>query len=467
LASLLTSSASVAGQRIVLIPLSSSPTSTAIDDGNSYAAEPPCRQRRLAPWRQRVRDRCRAAAERHCPSEERDLRREGPRDASTYISFSPVSTIFEELFAPNFHDAGIEDATEDPLDALFNRMLGFSLRAFDQMVVGEEQPASPEEEGAKEESPAASSPSEGASAEDASAEDASSAVSLFLEYVESAPTPEQAAENALDLMVASLAAHSNAAAAASVDVQEMEDDAALEEPEEEEGGEEAWDDILLAAADLPWLLSQYGDALLADAAEGEAVENPREHAKRRLARRLTEYRSDLFFSRADGSVALYTANFLSPSSPVFGGIPAFTQQQEEDPPALGMGSRHLDTCVRSAFQNRDLSGGCHQAVGELLLAVDHGSRASPYHKEFVVATTPNKEGTTFPTVFGMLALAGLLGAAFARFCGGEDEEDETTEEEVGKFHCAALPSNDAHQLPRVSRPLGKQRVFVGVPVQVV
>jgi len=186
-------------------------------------------------------------------------------------------------------------------------------------------------------------------------------------------------------------------------------------------------------------------------------------------------------------VTLYTANFFSPA---FGGSPAFMQQQQEEaPPALGMGSRHLDTCVRSAFQNQDLSGRCHQSVGEFLLAVDHGSPASPYHREFGAAANPvEEEGTILlwllsshnsehvevfsqqvePKkcgVFGMaMVLTGLLCAVFLfETCFGTEEEkdDEEAEEDVGGSDYAALP-----EVSEGERSL-KPHVFVGVPVQVV
>lgn len=486
LASLLTSSLSVAGQQIILIPLSSSPPAFTTHPGNSYEAEPPCRQQRLEPWRQQVREQCRAEAESRCSDEPRAPLRGGRPDS--YVSFgspsSPASALFGQLFAAGPQEAGVNDEDEEFLDELFNRMLGFSLRAFDKMV--EEHPDSPEEEeedeGAEEDSLEPASPEEeeaeiedeeeypdysvGYSEEEEveNVEEISRDDYLMRKYVASAPTPEQAAENALDVMVASLMA-----ARSSADVKEAEHEVMAAEPEEEERTRS----VFPSAAHLPLLLARRGDTLLADAAanaarrrltEGAVAEDPRARVATRLARRLTEYRTDLFLSPADGSISLYTTTFR----------PVFAHEAEATPPALGLGSRPLDACVRTAFRRRELATECHRAVGELLLATDHGSPASPYHGDF----GEFGEGeSAIPTLIFGTAMIFAFGGLFCvlmntveKYFGiddeddEEDEGDEEVEEEGSEFDYTTLPDG---WVSRAGRPLGEPRVFVGVPVQVV
>ena len=501
LASLLASAAPfVAGQpTVVLIPRSFAPLpppAQSHDYDGSLGAEPPCRQRRLAPWRQQIRERCRADVARRCLGEERDLLRRGapsPSGASLWFraSPSPASPLFGDVL---FGREGARSVA-DPFDDLFNRVLGASLRAFDQMVLEEEPPSvgpgavaeTPGEEetqeeqqeaqegGGEEDAEASSqeedaeyvdvSPpsSEDASLEDALAGDVSSEDAAYRRYVKAAPTPEQAAEHALDFLVASLAAHVNAAESASADVKIAEDEAASQ-------GEEV-PGVLPSTADLPGLLSQRGHALLAEAAgrrrltEGAApAEEPRAKVEARLARRLTEYRTDLFYVPAEGTVTLYTLS-----------MPEAGQLQDPLPPALGLGSHRLDGCVRAAFRERDLSVGCHRAVGDFLVAVEQGRSASSYHGQPGPASAEDASRGTMLLIalgtFVAIALAGLLCIALMNtveylFC-IDDDEESWAEEEAGEFDYAALPDGDTNQVTGGEEDLEEPRVFVGIPLQIV
>lgn len=196
--------------------------------------------------------------------------------------------------------------------------------------------------------------------------------------------------------------------------------------------------------------------------------DPHLQVKERLARRLTEYRTDLFYS-PDGTITLYTMTGSFPSSTFLSG----------GEPALGMGSSDLDECVRSRFDNRDLEGGCRRAVGEFLLAVDHGSAESPHYQEFatvseeyaiqfvreLVLELPNRDphecSALGAAIFGfvLLFIALMVNKSFSRV-----EEQESDEDDANEFDYAALPEDDAEECPARE---GEARAFVGVPVQVV
>lgn len=493
--------------------------------------EPPCRTRRLEPWRRRVREQCLVEADSYCAAQEqhdedeeemmetRDLRRKewkvGFDDAfspsssfnspeASLMSPSPMTSLekemdsfFETLFAPpRQHSPSAENLRlrnnnewEDPFDKVLSDMLGFSLRTFDQMTLMDASnpvsnpinPPSPlEDEGP----PAEGLPTEEAEAVDSWSED-QVPPAPFRESSEDAaditPTPEQAAENALDVMVASIA---RAAAVPASPTTRHSEDVAVEEGKEldkEEEGEEAVgeEDVgLPSIGNLSQLLFQLGQNLLSEThserrrlSEQGAEIDPRLRVEERLARRLTEYRTDLFYSPEGNTVTLYTTSsgpnffpaqhsFMS-ASPFFGG-------ESSSPPPLGMGSSHVDECLRSRFSSGELEGtGCHRAVGEFLLAVDHGSPQSPHHAEFADpeiyadqilseahARDPHEVNNPASAFLG-LALIIAVALLVDHFVVAQEEEEDD-DDDVDEFDYTTLPEED--EAPRV---------FVGLPVQVV
>lgn len=457
--------------------------------GGGMAAEPPCRQRRLEPWRQQVREQCRAVADTQCSSRseggERDLLSAFMAAPSSSSVSSPASTmmtmekeidsLFEDMFAHGRRSAPPEfvlqsqDGEEDPFDKLLNNMLGLSLGAFDLKTMMADptaaDPASstggviqelPEEdngEGEEEEGVglpyALSFDSDG----DENSSQGSGHASNSEDYLESAATPEQAAENALDVMVASLARSG-----------------ALTGNNEEER-------VIISADHLTKVLSRLGNNLLADTNSRRRLQeghnqDPHLRVKERLARRLTEYRTDLFYS-PDGTVTLYTTGF-SPVMPT----PRYTSMfgPVSAPPSspLGMGSRHLDECVRSHFDNRDLGGGCHRAVGEFLLAVDHGSPMSPHFtprmnvvdradspvvEQLDVFVTRARNFSIWNVIMFFAALMSVVMMLEQCFGSAEDGEDE----EGNQFDYTTLPEDESES----ANAEGGATIFVGVPVQVV
>eukprot|EP00584_Thalassiosira_punctigera_P000547 CAMPEP_0172526948 /NCGR_PEP_ID=MMETSP1067-20121228/1766_1 /TAXON_ID=265564 ORGANISM="Thalassiosira punctigera, Strain Tpunct2005C2" /NCGR_SAMPLE_ID=MMETSP1067 /ASSEMBLY_ACC=CAM_ASM_000444 /LENGTH=573 /DNA_ID=CAMNT_0013310589 /DNA_START=96 /DNA_END=1817 /DNA_ORIENTATION=+ len=558
------SAAAVSGQQVIFIPMSSSSSSSSASTtttmtprrdaavnmdpflfgsrGSAAGEEPPCRKRRLEPWRVQVRDRCLAEVNSHCPAsaaaetvvlveptregdeEEppmvaRDLRRrewKEPQPRQQSDLEREVESFFQDLFAPPRvrlsssppsgslpgHDGG-----EDPLDRILNDVLGFSLRAFDQMMMADAtdplNPPSPpltlvEGEGGEEGEDGVETTEADSWSEDADPPSPFSQGSESEDYA--ALTPEQVAENALDVMVASLA-RSAAASSGSNDV-------ATEEEEQED--EVGWEEVGLPAVEnLPQRLFQIGQDLLSEThyarrrlSEGRGGEaDSRLQAKERLARRLTEYRTNLVYSPDGNTVTLYTSssNFhpsspFAPASPFSGGMTPITRMMAFSPvlsspysvlssltysPPLGMGSKEVDECLRSRFDDGALKGtGCHQAVGELLLAVDHGSPTSHHYAEFAsptistgfavteyaVEVQEDLEGCPHAPFVGLAML--LCGMCLVYRCFGESSHYEFDDEEEDEFGYATLEEEGAEGGCRPNGE-GGARVFVGVPVQVV
>lgn len=472
--------------------------------------EPPCRQRRLEPWRQRIREECAREADAHCPvptregsplqvllrntAEERAMRDRNPiPPGSPHSMVAPPSTLFDlsremdslfdSLFAPpqqrSMEVGGSNNReAEDPFEAIFDSMMGFSLRAFDRMMLTtmDAEPAVTPSMGATpmagidveekidgfpvEGPPAKVGGGAGHYDEDETSldEDLSSsdfhrkreipiaedeedegkgypwgdedfggyddyvsensfATSASLDGVvsedgedEVAPTtPEQAAENALDVMVANLAQRAvmhatpvSEEAVAMHRAQQEKDDAEeaafeiAEDAGEAGSTEEVGGPPVISIENLPQRLFEMGNLLLVEAGSRRRLQeaddgkiDPHLQVKERLARRLTEYRTDLFY-HPDGTVTVYTSGSSGMPSPFMKPhhvIPprpqlmnhlqpsAFPPPASESP--LGMGSRHLDQCTKSRFDNGDLEGACHQAVQQFYLALDDRTMVPP------------------------------------------------------------------------------------------
>ena len=151
----------VSAQQIILIPKSqlfTSPTHSRMMISTSPASsssmlEPPCRQRRLEPFRQHVRDNCVDDATKHCLTADEHGEEEGriTREEEQQSPFTPpssffnldeeINSFFDSIFAPPLPpqqkraDDGVERYEEDdPFDSVIRQMLGFSLRAFDDIM---------------------------------------------------------------------------------------------------------------------------------------------------------------------------------------------------------------------------------------------------------------------------------------------------------------------------------------------
>lgn len=426
--------------------------------------EPPCRQRRLEPWRHQIRKVCLADADSHCQKEEeRDLRispMESPFD------HMEVNSLFNAMFANPSQVQNTEEEV-DPFESIFNSMLDFSLRAFDEMMIDVVSVSSEEE-----------------TEEETEEEDALPVPRPSLSSLEEGVTPpaepaEQAAENALDAMVASLAQRF---------VQKEEEVGTTEEEEE--------DMMIPSVVNLPQILFQLGNDLrfethstrrrLMEEGGERVVMDPHYQVKERLARRLTEYRTDLFFD-SDGTVTMYTTSGLFPSS-AFMAPPSSSMggNRELYETPLGMGSSHVDQCMKSRFDNGDLGEPCHEAVEQLFLAVDNrflpppSKEAMPAIDEEIYVTVDEAaeqeyyvllpkshphDGCSF-IMYGAMFFAVVL--VWDKYFsgsdeGGEDDDDDDNEETSDGY--ARLPEDDSTNERPVVR--GEPRVFMGVPVQVV
>ena len=499
--------------------------------------EPPCRQRRLEPWRHAIREQCRLEAQTHCEKgfdEERELQSQQPqfvRASSPFMtsSSSPFAQMEKEmdsffssvLNAPPIRTSAPpirgrdEPEAEDPFDAIFSNMIDFSLRAFDQMMsdvaqrpaiipsqqrisrfvvmgpvvegkaeksdysdeegvedwgnsfegwgdddvneeVKEEKEIPPEEE-EDEEDPIPPPPQED-STTTTSEDNGVVEIEIPTQTVSSA---EQVAEDTLDMLVSKLA-HSAAVNAMSSPLSSVND----------LSGEQVFQHLF-----------DLGNGIIEDAharrrlSEGGAVD-PHVEVKERLGRRLTEYRTDLF-RYPDGTVTLYRS---SSSPTTIGEFPIMSRPSPfmMSPPTsyesgsiLGMGSTRVDECMKSRFDNDDLRGGCHQAVGEFLLAIDDRARPPPGAMRSSSPTThvylDKAEDVSPPSllchaIFAFIGIWALV-SALTSCCNDDSDDDE--EEDGGdrgeEFDYARLPEDGEEADARDE----DGRVFVGVPVQVV
>lgn len=269
--------------------------------------EPPCRQRRLDPYRQHIRNKCNTEAMQHC-SDIRSSIDGVSRDPFLRAMFGDEDGFLSTFVALPSQGQKVMAMGRDPLDDMFNQMIGESLRLFDAAMA-----------------------------------DLSENAVVTSNVDDAEQSAEATAENALDLMVSSL--YQRAGKSSSDTPFNKEDEEALD------------------VNNLSERLFQLGDELLTEThrrrlSEGEV--DPHFNVKERLARRLTEYRTDVFYY-PDGSITLYTSS----------------QPSVDDTPVLGMGSEDLDDCIYSRYNSQDLSGDCHDAV-ELFLTATTNHEPFPH-----------------------------------------------------------------------------------------
>jgi len=472
---------------------------------NEAGEELPCRQRRLEPWRRQVREHCTVETDKVCSGISSSsspvidfVRQEEQRSLSPLAK--EIDAYFDDvIISPTLQDGGrrTEEEVEDDFLDVFQSMLEFSLRAFDQMSLDEdsidatttvteadveikdEQPVVDDREDEEEEE-ASVDQAFVDQAMDSAVDQAVAPASLFEssafsssgeEITPAATTmsmPEQAAEDTLDAMVASLIR------AISIT------------PEVEEAQQQQQRELDNSLNFFASRFFQVGKDLLEDTqtrrrlTEGEStVADPHLKVKERLGRRLTEYRTDLF-AHPDGTITILrsgSSSFSSFDETLGGAVPTLARPlfSRGAPPApLGMNSRNLDECLLSRYDNGDLENeNCRDAVGQLLLAVDH--RAVPVdirrqeqqmqsHATQTVMLDLSKGSQQVVQCHKMFVIASLiisLLAALYVVAAYEEVEDEEGDE----FDYEKLPDDDdAQEVPAKN---AGERVFVGIPVQVV
>lgn len=382
-----------------------------------------------------------------------------------------MGSLLDAIFAPppssSYHAGDSGDA--DPFERMFEEMMNWSLSAFDQASSSSSSSAltaaAAEEEG------------KAASTDTRAEEDASSSSSALTAAADDdwdSIAPEVAAENALDVAVAELARRSIHRAGS-------EDGAAVPSV----AAPRALPDV----GELHDRLFRLGSGLLSEAhgkrrlleAGGEAdvvSVDPRARTKERLARRLTEYRTDLFY-HPDGTVTVYTRS-RDPR-------PAAAAAR----PPLGFGDDRVDECMTSRHANGDLRGGCHEAVDAFSRATADRtlvvggvvarsrSFAPPPAADADADSSSSAQVILLEVVFYILV---SLSAAFLvvaliidwvrnSYDDEEEEEGGDEDEDEGGFDYEVLQEGDRDLVDRDGREGGEEaltpRVYVGVPVQVV
>eukprot|EP00804_Cyclotella_cryptica_P020285 CCRYP_015899-RA/>CCRYP_015899-RA protein AED:0.07 eAED:0.07 QI:251/1/1/1/0.5/0.33/3/126/470 len=295
--------ATATGQNVIFVPSLLGPLSS---------HEPPCRQRRLEPFRQNIRDSCRAETS-SCSVSSKD------RSLEEALGLFPSDVRYLLDGFPAVPPSSLSTIGFDGYlwDQVFDDMMRQSMAIFDAMLVRDGLSSS-------------LSMDRGDSRE-SSEEKNGEVATVELKRQEA----EQAAEQALDVMVTSL-------------VSNLKNEVPKTDKVENQGQE------------IAHRLSQMGNDLLmkthrrlAELSPSDAVD-PHMAVQQRLARRLTEYSVDMFF-HPDGTVSLYTTSMPSPP--------------EDYVPVLGSGSKDVDQCVYSRYENGDLEKDCHEAVDLFMTAL--------------------------------------------------------------------------------------------------
>lgn len=465
MASLIVAAAGVSGQ-IIFIPTSSfaapsTPRGLFNNADDTGYFEPPCRQRRLEPFRQRVREECRLEASVYCswehPGEIRDL-----ATTASIKQQTEQTSLFDAIFSPSAasslgggdHSSSHES---DPFLRIFDELIGYSLRAFDESAA-----ASSTAQHVFMSEPMYKEPPDKLVNVAMSTVDKSnpniSTVDAEDESAKVNAAPAAQAEHALDFAVAELARRTvNGGVLV-------------------EGGDIIAPPALPNVDELRDRLFRFGSGLISETigkrrlTEGDA--DPRARVKERLARRLTEYRTDLFY-HPDGSVTVYTRS-LSPNS------------STTTAPPLGTGSNRVDECLNSRYANGDLGGGCHDAVDAFTKAIAPQMTAQSYTRAHGTAAAnaniPQQQRTldvdrsSEPFVYGacgivfmnlvvysivFMILAVIVDRQFA------SEDDDEQDDDATEFEYKILPESDGKvEIPPNKEGATVPRVYVGVPIKI-
>ena len=457
MASLIVAAAGVSGQ-IIFIPTSSfaapsTPRGLFNNADDTGYFEPPCRQRRLEPFRQRVREECRLEASVYCswehPGEIRDL-----ATTASIKQQTEQTSLFDAIFSPS---SASSLGGGDPFLRIFDEMIGYSLRAFDESAA-----ASSTAQHVFMSEPMYKEPPDKLVNVAMSTVDKSnpniSTVDAEDESAKVNAAPAAQAEHALDFAVAELARRTvNGGVLV-------------------EGGDIIAPPALPNVDELHDRLFRFGSGLISETigkrrlTEGDA--DPRARVKERLARRLTEYRTDLFY-HPDGSVTVYTRS-LSPNS------------STTTAPPLGTGSNRVDECLNSRYANGDLGGGCHDAVDAFTKAIAPQMTAQSYTRAHGTAAAnaniPQQQRTldvdrsSEPFVYGacgivfmnlvvysivFMILAVIVDRQFA------SEDDDEQDDDATEFEYKILPESDGKvEIPPNKEGATVPRVYVGVPIKI-
>ena len=467
IASLIVAAMGVSGQ-IIFIPTSSFAVAPSTPRGllnnnnadTEYYFEPPCRQRRLEPFRQRVREECRLEASVYCswehPGENRDL----ATTASMKQQAEQMASLFDAIFSTSAPSLGGNDHSIshelDPFQRIFDEMIGYSLRAFD------EASSSSTAQHVFMSEPMYKEPKADKSNPNISTVDAEDVSIEAKDDEQNSAAPAAQAEHALDVAVAELARRT---VNGGVSV---------------EGGDIKAPPALPNVNELHDRLFRFGSGLISDTigkrrlTEGEA--DPRTQVKQRLARRLTEYRTDLFY-HPDGSVTVYTRS-LSPNSSTI------------TTPPLGTGSNRVDECLNSRYANGDLGGGCHDAVDAFTKAIAPQMTAQSYTRAHGTAAananipqqqqqrTLDVDRSSQPFVYGACGIVFMnlvvysivfmiLAVIVDRQFASEDEDEQVDDEGSAEFDYKMPPDSDG-RVEILSHKEGAtvSQVYVGVPIKI-
>lgn len=458
--SLIVAAVGVSGQ-IIFIPTSSFAAPSAplglFNNADTGYFEPPCRQRRLEPYRQRVREECRLEASVYCswehPGEIRDL-----ATTASIKQQTEQRSLLDAIFfpPPSDHSSSHES---DPFQRIFDEMIGYSLRAFDEsaassftaqhVFLSEPMYKEPQVDNIV---------SVAMSTVDKSNPNIST-ISAEDESVKGNAAPAAQAERTLDFAVAELARRT------------------INGGVSVEGGDIIAPPALPNVDELHDRLFRFGSGLISETigkrrlTEGDA--DPRAHIKERLARRLTEYRTDLFY-HPDGSVTVYTRS-LSPNS------------SATTAPPLGTGSNRVDECLNSRYASGDLGGGCHDAVDAFTKAIAPQMTAQSYTRAHGTAAananipqqqqkrTLDVDHSSQPFVYGACGIVLMNLVVYSivfmilavivdrQFASEDDDEQEENDDGTGatEFNYKMLseirPNKEGVTVPRV---------YVGVPIKI-
>ena len=485
-----------------------------------YSAEPPCRSRRLEPFRQSVREECRLEAATYCttrfdvatPSATAAMSPPRPRGmTTTAVTHSTdlwLNSLMESILESPSSSTPSEDSFDNFMNSMLNEFLGQMMDLETMMTSSDgtdsslpnmmnslsqplvplaEEPNAVDTNAVKEEVAIPSS----YFSEDTSASSSSSSRSTSSDDESAATTFDEVAENSLDVLVAKLAQrfiHS--------------------EDDEEDTNDPTSSSSSSKVENLSQRLSQLGNDLLSEtriarrrrrlqeasstASEEEDVKTMDDrqlHVKERLARRLTEYRTDLVY-HPGGMVTVYTSAFQQPHSPSSSSsfssfhhptVRALPSNSIVSP--LGMGSTHVDECIQSRYENGDLAGACFVAVQRFFAAVNDrnlsppshssgggggGGDDKPWYYEFLI----------FSCLGMLVALPIELYLCLSRtgaYAALDDDEDNENHDEGGEisFDYEMLPEQRSsttttdHDHRNDERREKVPRVYLGVPVQVV
>jgi len=129
---------SASSQQLIFIPTHEHPqrqmTPSFMGSLNNNNNEPPCRTRRLEPWRQQVREHCRVDATTNC---RHNIEKEERRATTSQNFFEDeINSFFDSIVSPpqSSTQQQMNSNIEDQFDSLVRNMLGFSLNAFDQIM---------------------------------------------------------------------------------------------------------------------------------------------------------------------------------------------------------------------------------------------------------------------------------------------------------------------------------------------